>query len=170
MVTAYTSQRNNTVITRTWLSLEDISVRSMKLRHTRRGVERKEMAIAKRPSEIIAEFIELCEMSKTEYAEAEKRVQDFDEKTLAWVHKIENEGKAEKRSKLATAWHEERVARRKEKNRLVLFEKIKAFSSDTVNSGTLKRLRRLLEDQRAAEEYLVSDDKVYKGKKVIERE
>lgn len=137
--------------------------------HQRRGAESGKMGMTRKPSQIIAEFIELCEMSKTECAEAEKRVQEFDEKTLAWVHKIENEGKAESRSKLATAWHEERVFRRKEKNRLVLFEKIKAFSADSVNSGTLKRLKRLLEEQQKAEEYLMSGEKIYKGKKVIER-
>lgn len=121
-----------------------------------------------KPSEIIEAFIDLCDQSRVECAEAEKVVREYDEKTLDWVHKIEKENNANARSKICTAWHEERVKRRKEKDRIVMYEKICTFSKDAINSGTLKRLRRLLEEQKASEEFLASDEKVYKGKKVIE--
>lgn len=120
-------------------------------------------------SEIIKDFLDLLETSKAEYLRTEKIIEKYDEETLKWVHKIESAEKAEERSKIATAWHKERLERRKEKNTYCLYREIYKFAIDEMNKPTIKRIRNLLQRQEQAEEYIVSQDKEYKSKRRLER-
>lgn len=120
------------------------------------------------PSEIIKDFLELMERSHEQYLNSKKAVSVYDEQTISWVHKIENENKAEERSKISTAWHNERLLRRSEKNNMILYEKIHEFSINEMNKSTLKRLRNMLESQVKTEEYIAQENKVLKSKRRIE--
>ena len=123
----------------------------------------------RRPSEIILDFIDLCELSHDEYLNSKSAVDSYDKDTLSWVHKIENEDKAEERSKISTAWHKERKERRKHKNNMILYEKIHEFACNEMNKSTLKRMKTLLQKQIETEQYIESDDKVLKSRRVIEK-
>lgn len=123
----------------------------------------------RKPSEIIQDFIWLMESSHSKYLDAKQKVEEYDQKTLDWVHRIENSEKAEERSKISTAWHKERKERRKYKNEMALYEKIHKFSIDEQNKPSLKRLKTTLQRQIETEEYLQSGNKILKSKKVIEK-
>ena len=124
--------------------------------------------ISRKPSDIIKDFLDLMDISHDQYLNSKKTVESYDEQTISWVHKIENEDLAEERSKISTAWHKERLARRAEKNNMLLYEKIHEFSINEMNKSTLKRLRSMLGNQIKTEEYLSQENKVLKSKRRIE--
>lgn len=122
----------------------------------------------RKPSEIIADFINLCEKSHEEYKTSKAEVEEYDKKTLDWIHKIENLDKAEERSKVSTAWHAERLKRRKLKNNMALYEKTHDYAINELNKGALKRLKAMLTEQIKTERWIESEDKELKSQRIIE--
>jgi len=118
----------------------------------------------KEPSEIIQDFLELMERSHTEYQASKSLVDKYDSKTFDWVHDLENTDLAKERSKLSTQWRTERIMRRHHKNNLVLYEKIHKFACEEINKPTLRRLKKLLNDQIQTEKYINAPNKEFKNR------
>lgn len=108
----------------------------------------------KRPSEIILDFLNLVEKSHMEYEDAKSKVELYNSKTYDWTHDLEDAKDKSERNKIATAWQRELRQRRVEKDRMKLFEEIHEFGRDATNKACLKRLKRLLEDQKRQESYV----------------
>ena len=104
----------------------------------------------KKPSEIIADFLDLVEKSHMEYEDAKNKVELYNSKTYDWTHDLEFANGKSERNKVATAWQKELRQRRVEKDRMKLFEEIHEFGRDV----GLNRLKRLLEDQKRQESYV----------------
>ena len=121
----------------------------------------------RKPSEIIADFINLMEKSRTEYTASKEAVENYDKNINEWVHKIENAPLAEERSKISTQFHAERKARRHHKNNMQLYENIYRYTMDNLNSGAIKRAKTLLSAQLRTEEYIESPNKELKNKTPI---
>ena len=49
---------------------------------------------SRKPSEIIKDFLDLMDSSHDQYLNSKKTVESYDEQTISWVHKIENEQKS----------------------------------------------------------------------------
>ena len=108
----------------------------------------------RQPSEIIEDFLELVDRSHSEYEEAKSKVSFYDSRTFTWTHDLEDAPNKAERNKLATAWQRELKERRKEKDRMKLWEKIHEMGSDATNKAYLKRLRYLVDIQKKTEEYV----------------
>lgn len=108
----------------------------------------------KKSSEIIADFLDLVEKSHMEYEDAKNKVELYNSKTYDWTHDLEDANGKSERNKIATAWQKELRQRRVEKDRMKLFEEIHEFGRDVANKACLKRLKRLLEDQKRQESYV----------------
>lgn len=119
---------------------------------------------AREPSEIIQDFLELLGRSHIEYQNSKALVDKYDSKTLDWVHDLENTDLAKERSKLSTQWRNERKMRRQHKNNLILYEKIHKFTCEELNKPTLKRLKKLLNDQIQTENYIKNPNKEFKNR------
>lgn len=119
------------------------------------------------PSEIISEFILLLDNASALYNFCKAEVEKYDESTLNWVHQIENGKTAEERSKIATAFHNERIERRKCKDTMLMYEKVHRFVGEELNRGTIKRLKTLLEQQKRTEEYIADEGKTYKSRRKL---
>ena len=119
------------------------------------------------PSEIIADFIDLLSKAPDIYKNAKDIVDEYDSKSIDWIHKIENGMTAEERSKIATAFHNERIDRRKQKNTMVLYKDISDFATNERNKIVLRQLKPLFEKQKKEEAYIASENKVLKSKKKL---
>lgn len=121
----------------------------------------------KLPSEIIEDFVLLMENANALYTMCKAEVDSYDEKTLDWVHQVENGKLASQRSKIATAFREERLKRREAKDTMLMYEKIQRFYSDQINSGTMKRIKTLLSQQKQTEAYIKDEHKTYKSRRKL---
>lgn len=108
----------------------------------------------RKPSEIIQDFLDLIDTSHIEFKESRDKVETYNGNTYTWTHKLEDCKNKQERNKLATAWQHELKERRKQKDRKNLWEKIHAFGADVGNKAFIKKLRRLVLDQKKTEEYL----------------
>lgn len=108
----------------------------------------------KRPSQIIADFINFLETSKDEYEVAYEDVGKEDSKIQTFLHDIEFAPNRNERNKVGTRLQQSRRIRRKAKDRAQLFENIYNFYLDKQNQNLLKALRRLQNEQIAREKYL----------------
>lgn len=108
----------------------------------------------KRPSEIIAGFLEFLEASKSEYESAYSDVGREDSKTQTFLHDIELAPNRGERDKVCTKLQQSRRTRRKAKDRAQLYEHVCSFYTDKQNQNLVKALRRLQNDQAAREKYL----------------
>jgi len=116
----------------------------------------------RKPSEIIKDFINLIEKSHSEYISSMNIATGYDKKTIDWVHEIGASDNCKERSKIATAWHEEIIERRKHKDNAALYEKIHSFATSENNKPTLKRLKWILSEQIKSEEYVANPNREYK--------
>lgn len=110
--------------------------------------------MSKEPSEVIEDFFNLIQQSHAEFNDSKEKVDFYNSQTYSWTHRLEDCKNKQERNKLATAWQKELKARRIEKDRKTLWEKIHAFGADVNNKSFLKRLRKLLEEQKIIEEYV----------------
>lgn len=110
--------------------------------------------MSKKPSEIIEEFLNPIEQSHEEFNESKVRVEYFNSQTYAWTHKLEDCKNKQERGRLATAWQKELKQRRKEKDRKNLWEKVHDFGADVGNKAFIKKIHKLLNDQKTVEAYL----------------
>lgn len=119
------------------------------------------------PSEIIQNFLTFLEETNQMYLDSKDQVDRYDENTIEWAHRFENAEKTDDLKKLGVEYKAERLARRKAKDTMLMCEKTHRFYSEELNRGTLKRLKTLLEQQKRTEEYLASEDKVYKSRRKL---
>lgn len=117
------------------------------------------------PSEIISDFIELCKRSHDNYNSAKQKVENYNSKTYEWTHKLEDASDKKERNRLATAWRNELIDRRKAKDEAKLWQFIHEFSISEQNKPTLKRLETMLKNQQKTEEYINTppEEREYKG-------
>lgn len=108
----------------------------------------------KKPSEIINEFLNFLESSKTEYESAHAEVGKEDCKVQTFLHDMEFAPNKAERNKIATKLQRSRKDRRKAKDRVQLFENVHSFYTDKQNQNLIKALRRLQSEQNTVEKYL----------------
>lgn len=108
----------------------------------------------KKPSEVIADFLNFLEASKCEYESAYAGVGEEDRKVQTFLHDIEFAPNKNERNRVCTKLQQSRRHRRKEKDRLKLYEHIYNFYTDNQNQKFLKALRRLQNEQISEEKYL----------------
>lgn len=109
----------------------------------------------KAPSEIIQEFLDLMRSSQKEYQECISKVWQYDKKKpVDYMHDFEFMNNCRERSKLSTKIHNERIERRKYKDRAERTEKLAKFYSDKQNKQFLDGLSSLAAAQKEVEEYL----------------
>lgn len=109
----------------------------------------------KAPSEIIQEFLDLMRSSQKEYQECISKVWQYDKKKpVDYMHDFEFMNNCRERSKLSTKIHNERIERRKYKDRVERTEKLAKFYSDKQNKQFLDGLSSLAAAQKEVEEYL----------------
>lgn len=122
------------------------------------------MKAEKNPSEIVQEFIDFLESSKTEYEEAKVKCDKYDsiDRHIYWAHKFELASDKNERNRLATAYQKERLDRRACKNTVDRLKTIHDFVCSDNNKGTLKRMKGMIQVQKSQEDYLDSE-KEYKG-------
>jgi len=110
--------------------------------------------LERKPSEIIQDFLNLIEKSHDEFKESKEKVEYFNAQTYVWTHRLEDCKNKQERGRLSTEWQKELKQRRKEKDRKNMWEKIHTFGADANNKAFLKKIRRLMEEQKTVEEYL----------------
>lgn len=109
----------------------------------------------KNPSEIIEDFLELMKSSQKEYQDCTAKVWQYDKKKpVDYMHDFEFMNNCRERSKLSTKIHNERIERRKYKDRAERVEKVAKLYSDKQNKPFLDRINSLLAAQREVEKYL----------------
>lgn len=107
------------------------------------------------PSDIIRDFLDLMRSSQKEYQDCVTKVWQYDKKKpVDYMHDFEFMNNCRERSKLSTKIHNERIERRKYKDRAERTEKLAKFYSDKQNKQFLDRLSGLAAAQREVEEYL----------------
>lgn len=106
------------------------------------------------PSEIISDFINLCKQSHDNFNSAKQMVEQMNSRTYEWTHKLEDAKDKSERNKLATAWRNELLERRKQRDKQALWKSLHEFSISEQNKPTLKRLESVLKNQIKTEEYL----------------
>jgi len=111
----------------------------------------------RKPSEVIASFLDFLETAEQEYRAAYADVGAEDKKLQTFVHDIELAPNKGERNKAATKLQQSRRARRKAKDKAQLYESIHNFYTDKQNASLLKALRRVQNDQTATEKYLFSE-------------
>lgn len=107
----------------------------------------------RKPSEIIEDFLTLCEKSHEEFSGSKSRVDYFNAKTYDNVHDLED-CTDEQLIEFAKSWRQETWERRAERDNMALWEGLHKFTSSDNNKPFLKRLRGLLVEQKRTEEYL----------------
>ena len=122
------------------------------------------MKAEKKPSEIVQEFIDFLEASKTEYEEAKAKCDKYDsiDRHIYWAHKFELASDKSERNRLATAYQKERLDRRACKNTADRLKTIHDYVCSDNNKGALKRMKGMMQVQKSQENYLDSE-KQYKG-------
>lgn len=123
------------------------------------------MNVEKKPSKKLKSFISFLEELKRSYENAKKKLSEFDslERHIHWAHEFEFANDRNKRNKLATAYHNERLERRRYKDICVLYEAVYEFVDSDYNKGSLKRLKGATKRQEEQEEYLKSDRTYKRG-------
>lgn len=122
------------------------------------------MKAEKKPSEIVQEFIDFLEDSKTEYEEAKAKCDKYDsiDRHIYWAHKFELASDKNERNRLATEYQKERLDRRECKNTVDRLKTIHDFVCSDNNKGTLKRMKGMIQVQKSQENYF-DGEKQYKG-------
>lgn len=118
-----------------------------------------------KPSEILQEFIDFLEESRSMYEYAKKKCEEFDslDRHIYWAHRIEFAKDKNERNRIATAHQKERLDRRRYKDICDMYEKIHLFVCSENNKATLKRMKGVVSAQKRQEEYLESE-RHYNGK------
>lgn len=109
------------------------------------------------PSDTISDFLDFLDdviYAYDENAQAEdledKRLQDL-------LHELEFSKNAKERNKVATKFAKSRQKRRIAKDERMMLEKIVDFCSIKENKDCIKRMRKLLNDQRIQEQMLLGE-------------
>lgn len=108
----------------------------------------------KNPSEYIKELLDFLEFSKTEYESAYNEVGGEDCKVQTFLHDLEFSPNKSERNKIATRLTQSRRKRRKAKDKVLLYEHVYRFYTEDKTKSLIKSLRRLLNEQNMAENYL----------------
>lgn len=109
------------------------------------------------PSEVIEDFLNYLEFCKDEYQSNKDQYESIDKQTYDWCHKFENAKNKQERNRIATAFHKLRVQRRGNKDKAKLYERLANFAQDKSNELFIKRIRKILSEQKKTEEWLKSD-------------
>lgn len=107
----------------------------------------------RKPSEIIEEFLSLCEKSHEEFNNSKSKADYYSGKTYDNVHELED-CPDEKLFQFAKSWRQETWDRRVERDNMALWEGLHRFASSETNKPFLKRMKGLLNEQKRTEEYL----------------
>ena len=119
------------------------------------------------PAKHLEDFLNYVDACMREYKTAYDSVNEEDKRLTDLVHEIEfAEDKAE-RNRAATRLQQSRRTRRKNKDIVLMDEKLVKFFEDQNHKATLNKMRQLLGQQRKTEEYL-QGERVYKPR--IEKE
>lgn len=105
------------------------------------------------PSEIIREFLELLDESHEYFNNSVAMIEAENSKTLINTHSLED-CDDENLYDFAYQWRRDLRERRKACDIKVRYENIHKFAISEQNKPTLKRIRGLLKEQIASEEYL----------------
>ncbi len=104
-------------------------------------------------SEGIKQFLDFVDENKKIYETALENMKAEEKKLQDFLHAIEFESNAKKRSKICTKLHRSRIERRKYKDIVEEREEIAIFFSDPQHKKTLEQLSQLLGKVRKAEKY-----------------
>lgn len=104
-------------------------------------------------SEGIKQFTDFVKENSKLYQIALENMKTEDKRLQDFLHAIEFESNAKKRSKICTKLHRSRVERRKYKDIVEEREEIVIFFSDPQHKKTLDQLSQLLGKVRKAEKY-----------------
>ena len=107
----------------------------------------------KKPSEIIAEFIRLIELSHNKVTEATAKIEFYNGDTYNKTHQLEDCADDDL-LELTRQWRDDLRTRRRYCDSKALYEGIHKYSINESNKPALKRLKALLEEQKRTEEYL----------------
>lgn len=110
--------------------------------------------IKRKPSEVIAEFLNFLEMADQEYESAYVDVGKEDSRVQTFLHDMEFAPDGKARNRIATSLQRSRKERRKGKDRVQLYGKVHEFLADRQIQNLLKALRRLQNEQMTIEKYL----------------
>lgn len=108
----------------------------------------------RKPSEIITEFLNFLETAKCEYETAIADVRAEDSKEQTFLHDIEFAQSEAELLETAVRCQQSRQARRRAKDRALLYEHIHKFYMEKSEQSLLKALRRLQNEQIKEEKYL----------------
>lgn len=109
------------------------------------------------PSQEIKGFLSYLKWCQDEYQSCVREVWTYDKKKQDQLHDLEFANNYKERNKISTRIHNERVVRRKYKDRTEMVEKVAKFCSDSQNKKFIDRLKSLIEEQEKVEEYLNSE-------------
>lgn len=107
----------------------------------------------RKPSEIIEEFLSLCEKSHEEFNNSKSKTDYFNGKTYDNVHTLED-CPDDQLFEFAKSWRQETWDRRVERDNMALWDGLHKFASSDNNKPFLKRLKGLLAEQKRTEKYL----------------
>lgn len=109
------------------------------------------------PSQQIESFMDFLKECQEEYKTCVSEVWKFDKKKQDQLHDLEFANDYKERCRVATRIHEERVERRKYKDRSEMTKEIADFCADKQNKQFLDRLYGLIEKQQRMEQYLLGE-------------
>lgn len=115
------------------------------------------MKEGKKPSEFIDEFLDFLKYCDKEYKECVSEVWKYDKMQQDHLHDLEFAHNYDERCKVATLIHKKRNERREFKDRVAFVENVSKFCSDKQNKQFIEKLKKLAEDQKKAEEFIMSE-------------
>ena len=104
-------------------------------------------------SEELKRFLDFVKESQDLYETAKKNMQQEDRRLQDFLHEIEFESTATKRSKVCTRLHKSREARRRYKDLVEETEDLVKFFEEPQNKKTLDKMVQLLGKIRKVEKY-----------------
>lgn len=116
----------------------------------------------KKPSEAINDFLAFLNMAKVEYEIAYDAVGKEDLRVQDFLHSLELAKDKAERNRIATAFQRSRKERRRNKDKVQLYENVYNFYTAKANQDLIKALRRLQNEQVVREKYLFGERKYTK--------
>ena len=113
--------------------------------------------VEKKPSEFIDEFLQFLKYCDKEYRECVSEVWKYDKMTQDHIHDIEFAHNYDERCRVATEVHKKRNERRVYKDRVAWIENVAKFYSDKQNKQFIDKLKKLLEEQKKSEEFILGE-------------
>ncbi|KJJ66568.1 hypothetical protein CLFS41_50990 [Clostridium sp. FS41] len=109
------------------------------------------------PAAELERFLNYIDACRQEYAYAYGMVGEEDRKLQDLLHEMEFAKDRAERNRVATKLQQSRRSRRKNKDIVLMDERIVNFFNEPKNRDTLNRMRQLLGQRRKEEEYLTNE-------------